>query len=342
MSRHGRPPPSRPYAGKVTLVTGGNAGVGYEYAAAMARGGATVVLACRNRARGTAAVEALGREVEASSATAAVPPPDNGAVGGSGGGGGDGGGGSVELLDLDTSDLASVAACAAAFTARHARLDVLMNNAGGMMLPWALTRDGVEVTTATNVVGHFALTGRLWPLLAATPGARVVNVSSMVHVLATRVDWADMRLGGPRHHPGWAYVRSKLFNMLFTAELARRVAAADAAAGRGPPHPPSVMAVSAQPGFARTGLVAKAEVNAWTNFCRATWGWASHSATAGAACLVAAATAPWVTPGTYVSPLWGGIRGPPSRGVPSLPARSVDGGGRLWAWAEGVSGVRFL
>lgn len=340
MFRRAHPPPGRPFAGKVTLVTGGNTGVGYEYAAVMARGGATVVLACRNRARGTAAVAALRREVVAAAEVAAPPP--NGTTGGGGGGGSGGGGwGTVELLDLDTSDLASVSACAAAFSARHNRLDILMNNAGGMMLPWSLTRDGVEVTTATNFLGHFALTARLWGLLAATPGARVVNVSSMVHVLATRVDWDDMALG-PRGHSSWSYVRSKLFNMLFTAELARRVAAADAAAGRGPPHPPSVVAVSAQPGFARTNLVAKAQVNAWTNFCRATWGWASHSAADGAACLVAAATAPWVSPSTYVSPLWGGIRGRPSRGVPSLPARSVDGGGRLWAWAEGVSGLRLL
>lgn len=337
MSGRGPPPPGRPFAGKVTLVTGGNTGVGYEYAAAMARGGATVVLACRNRARGNAAVAALRREV---AAAPAAHPALSGTTG-SGGGGGGGGGGTVELLDLDTSDLASVSACAAAFTARHSRLDILMNNAGGMMLPWFLTRDGVEVTTATNFLGHFALTGRVWDLLAATPGARVVNVSSMVHVLATRVDWDDMALG-PHGHSGWAYVRSKLFNLLFTAELARRVAAADAAAGRAPPHPPSVVAVSAQPGFARTELVAKAQVNAWSNFCRATWGWASHSAADGAACLVAAATAPWVAPATYVSPLWGGIRGRPSRGVPSLAARSVVGGGRLWAWAEGVSGVRFL
>ncbi|GAB0490371.1 hypothetical protein MMPV_001606 [Pyropia vietnamensis] len=340
MSRGAPPSPRRPFAGKVTLVTGGNAGVGYEFAAAMARGGATVVLACRNRTRGSAAVEALRREV-ATVAAATADIPLQGTTGGGGDGGGDGGGegggeGTVELLDLDTSDLESVATCAGAFTARHGRLDILMNNAGGMMLPWSLTRDGVEVTTATNFLGHFALTGRLWPLLAATPGARVVNVSSMVHVLATgKLDWEDMTLGGPRRHSGWAYVRSKLFNMLFTAELARRVAAADAAARPPCPPPPA-------PGFARTELVAKAQVNGWTNFCRATWGWASQSATDGAACLLAAATASWVSPATYVSPLWGGIRGRPSRGVPSLAARSVEDGGRLWAWAESVSGVRFL
>jgi len=321
------PSPNHPYAGMVTLVTGGNAGVGFEYAATMARGGATVVLACRSPERGAAAVAALQREV------ATTVDGGNG-----GGGGGDRGGGSVELLPLDTSDLTSVAACAAAFTARHRRLDVLMNNAGGMMLPWRLTGDGVEITTATNFLGHYALTGRLWGVLSATPGARVVNVSSMVHALALRVDWDDMALGGPGHSVSWAYARSKLFNLLFTAELARRVAAAppdDRTGGR-------VMAVAAQPGFARTGLLGKAAVNGWSAFCRATWGWASHSAAAGADCLTAAALAEWVTPGTYVSPLWGGIRGRPSVGWPSPAARSVGGARRLWEWAEGVSGVRFL
>ena len=182
------------------LVTGGNTGIGLATATALARGGGRVYIGCRSAERGAAAVGAI-RAASGSD--------------------------SVALLPLDLASLASVRDCAAAFLARDEPLHVLVNNAGvgGQR---GLTADGFELHFGVNHLGHFALTMLLLDRLKESgrgdqePGARVVNVSSEVHYSAKGVDFDAARrrtsFTGTRE-----YAVSKLCNVLFTQELARRL-----------------------------------------------------------------------------------------------------------------------
>lgn len=148
----------------------------------------------------------------------------------------------VEPARLDLGDLASVREFA--YGLPYERVDLLVNNAGVMALPHGTTVDGFETQFGVNHLGHFALTGLLLPSLLAAPGARIVTVSSVLHALA-RVDPRD--LNSVRRYGRWtAYARSKSANLLFTHELARRLAGREGAS--------DVRAVAAHPGYAETGL----------------------------------------------------------------------------------------
>lgn len=204
--------------GRVAIVTGANSGIGFETAKALAKKGATVVLACRNQAKGEAAANAIRSEKPA---------------------------GSVQVMALDLSSLASVRAFAAEFSNNFDRLDLLINNAGVMALPKrAETADGFEMQFGTNHLGHFALTGLLIDLLAQTPASRVVHVSSNMHRMG-RMAWDDLQ-SQRSYFPYVAYSQSKLANLLFTNELQRRLDAADF----------DVKATAAHPGWTATNLQA--------------------------------------------------------------------------------------
>ncbi|HKU43054.1 MAG TPA: oxidoreductase [Polyangiales bacterium] len=180
--------------GKIYVITGANSGIGFEAARALARKGAHVVLACRNVDRGQAARAKILAEA-----------PDA----------------QLEVLELDLADLASVRDFAALIRARESKLHGLINNAGIMAIARQLTADGFEMQLGVNHFGHFALTGLLLDRLLATPGARIVNVASQASKLG-RMRWDD--LDGERSYTRWGqYGRSKLANLLFTFELARRL-----------------------------------------------------------------------------------------------------------------------
>ncbi|KAM6313465.1 retinol dehydrogenase 13-like [Aegotheles albertisi] len=182
--------------GKTVIVTGANSGIGKCVALDLARRNARTILACRSRERGQAAVE----EIRAATGNPAV------------------------LLQLvDTSSMASVRAFARDVLREEKRLDVLVNNAAVTGLPFAITPEGLEQTFATNYLGPFLLTNLLLDLLKASAPARIVNVSSFRHSSGT----ADVRyLTGQQAVSGSgdsAYSCTKLMNILFTAELARRL-----------------------------------------------------------------------------------------------------------------------
>jgi NAD(P)-dependent dehydrogenase (short-subunit alcohol dehydrogenase family) len=180
--------------GKVCLVTGASSGIGRVAARELARRGAHVALVGRSRAKCEAAVADLQART---------------------------GSRQVEALLADLSVQAQVRQLARAFRERHPRLDVLVNNAGGMWLTRQLTADGLEMTFAVNHLAYFLLTHLLLEPLRAGAPARVVNVSSEAHRKAS-LDFDD--LTGERHYSGWRqYCRSKLMNLLFTYELARRL-----------------------------------------------------------------------------------------------------------------------
>jgi NAD(P)-dependent dehydrogenase (short-subunit alcohol dehydrogenase family) len=181
-------------AGKTAVVTGGNSGIGYSTGLELARKGATVVIAARNKSRGESAVKRIKSSYPAAKAES-------------------------EILDL--SDLSSVDAFAGRFLARHPVLDILVNNAGVMSLPKReVTRDGFEMQVGTNHLGHFALTARLLPALKASADARVVTVSSMA---AKSPENIDDYMSEASYKPIAAYGKSKVSNLLFANELARRM-----------------------------------------------------------------------------------------------------------------------
>ena len=204
-------------SGTTCLVTGATSGIGKETALRLAMLGATVIIVARDAARGAAAGAEMSDRV-----------PQAG----------------VEVMTADLSSLAQVRRLAGDVRGRHGRLDVLVNNAGVISPRRQLTADGLETTFATNHLGPFLLTSLLCGLLERSAPARVVTVSSAVHRQVRAIAWDDLPRGAQSGQSGQgrAYPASKLLNILFTAELARRLA------GTG------VTANCLHPGFVRTGL----------------------------------------------------------------------------------------
>lgn len=185
---------SATHTGKVSLVTGATSGIGKATAEGLARLGATVVLVARDKAKG----EATKAEIIAKTGNTAV-----------------------DLLLADLSSQDSIRKLAAAFKARYKRLDILINNAGGIFPKRTLTVDGHEYTFAFNHLAYFLLTDLLLDVLKVSAPARIINVTSMFGAGAT-INLDDLHLE-QRYTPIKAYSQSKICNMLFTYELARRV-----------------------------------------------------------------------------------------------------------------------
>lgn len=199
--------------GKVALVTGATSGIGEVTARELARAGATVVLLARDADKARTVAESIKRDT---------------------------GNASVEVLIADLGVQAQVREAARQFLQGHDRLDILVNNAGAVNTRRTETPDGVETTWAVNHLAPFLLTNELLDLLKGTPGARVVNVSSDAH-RGARINWDDVE--GKRSYSAFgAYGQSKLANILFTRELARRLR------GSG------VTVNAAHPGFVSTGF----------------------------------------------------------------------------------------
>jgi NAD(P)-dependent dehydrogenase (short-subunit alcohol dehydrogenase family) len=204
--------------GKTVVVTGGNSGIGFETAATLAEMGARVLVTARNADKGRAAV---GRITERAGAT--------------------GKGGGAQLAVFDLADLASVRRGAEEILGQAPRLDVLVNNAGLVLSERAETVDGLEATFATNHLGPFLLTNLLLDRIRVSTPARIVNVSSTAHGSARKgVPFDDLQ-SEQRYRAMRVYGQSKLANILFTLELARRLD------GTG------VTANSLHPGTVRTG-----------------------------------------------------------------------------------------
>jgi NAD(P)-dependent dehydrogenase (short-subunit alcohol dehydrogenase family) len=293
--------------GHTVLITGGSGGLGFEAGSVLAGHGARVVLACRDRRKGTAAAARISGEHRDAR---------------------------VEVLELDLADLASVHRAAEAFLAEHERLDVLLNNAGVMAIPLRKTADGLEMQFGTNHVGHFALTGLLLELLLATPRSRVVNVSSLAHRNG-RIDFDNLN-AERRYSRMGAYGQSKLANLLFTDELRRRLRRARS----------STLAVAAHPGVAATnlfftsaGIDAPRVIQRLVGMIPSLF---SQPAAMGALPLLFAASDPSVRSGHYIGP--GGLgemTGYPVRVEPSTHAKDRRTAARLWNVSEELTGVTY-
>lgn len=186
---------SRSLTGKVAVVTGANTGLGFEIALQLSKRGAHVVLACRSVERGLEAAQRI--------ANLTNQPSD------------------LSVARLDLVSLEAVASFANQLVATYDRLDLLINNAGAINLPTReLTEAGYERQMATNHFGHFALVGLFMPLIAITPGARVVTMSSELYRLGV-IEFNDLDWARRPYKKMRAYGDSKFANLLFTMELER-------------------------------------------------------------------------------------------------------------------------
>ncbi|GJN95010.1 short-chain dehydrogenase [Mycobacterium marinum] len=280
------------FTGRTVIVTGANSGLGAVTARELARHGARVILAVRNTSKG----EAAAQQMTGSNA------------------------GPVEVRRLDLQDLSSVRE----FAAGVDKSDLLINNAGIMATPYALTADGFESQIGTNHLGHFALTNLLLPKLTD----RVVTVSSMAHWTG-RINLADLNYQSRRYSPWLAYGQSKLANLLFTSELQKRLDAA------GSP----LRALAAHPGFSHTNLqgasgrkLGDAVVSFGTRLI-------ATDADFGARQTLYAASQD--LPGnTYVGPRFGYVD--PTRSVGrSRRAKNAVAAAALWELSEQLTGAEF-
>jgi len=182
------------------LVTGANTGIGFEAARGLAADGARVILACRDSAKGQAALDTIAREFPSTS---------------------------LELLIVDLSSQRSIRAAARTFLEKHSALDCLINNAGVGLPQRQESPDGIELTFATNVLGYFLLTNLLLDVLRRAPAARIINVSSN---LAGGLDLNDVEFKRHRYDAIAAYSQSKQANRMLTWALARRLQASSVTA----------------------------------------------------------------------------------------------------------------
>ena len=279
--------------GRTVIITGANSGIGLGAAKALAGAGARVVLAVRDPERGRAAAASVG--------------------------------GNTEVRRLDLADLGSVREFAASW---QDEIDILINNAGIMMVPERKTADGFESQFGTNHLGHFALTNLLLPHITD----RVVTVSSGAHRWdGGRIYFDNLNLAG-NYNPRRAYAQSKLSNLLFTSELQRKLTAA------GSP----VRANAAHPGWAATGLQGHQQNPVSRALMLAGNKVLAQSSDAGALPTLYAATVPDLPGDSFIGPDGiGEMRGAPKVVDRSAAAKNAETAARLWTLSEELTGVSF-
>ena len=284
--------------GRVFVVTGSSSGIGKEAARVLAGENASVILAVRNVKKGQNTAAAIRNEYAAAD---------------------------VSVRELDLASLASVEVFAASMLEDYERLDILIDNAGVMMCPYSTTDDGFELQLGTNHLGHFALTGRLMPLLKKTPGSRIVVLSSIGH-RGGKLDLSDLNWEKRKYDTSQAYYDSKLANLYFTYELAQKLEAD----GNNP------MVTAAHPGWTATDLQRHSGVMAFlTRFL-------AQGVDMGALPTLRAAIAPDARPGDYFGP---GKRfemyGYPVKVESSARSRDRDAAQELWQQSERLTGVEY-
>ena len=299
-------------SGRLAIVTGANSGLGFALTARLAAAGAEVVLAVRNWSKGEEAIARIRAEIPTAR---------------------------LRMLPLDLSSLANIATFGAMFTAEGRPLDLLINNAGVMMLPKrGQTEDGFEVQFGSNYLGHFALTAHLLPRLSAAEAPRVVSLSSIL-ARTGRFDWDDLQ-AERNYSPQGSYGLSKLSMLVFARELQRR----SDASGWG------IRSVAAHPGSTLTNLQVTgprsggSSGGAMAGYLKLTsripWLW--QHAPQGILPALYAATGIDATGGAYYGP--GGfaeLTGAPKLATVPKRAQSTTDATRLWGESEKFTGVTF-
>lgn len=291
--------------GKRVLITGANSGLGFESARVLSREGAKVVMACRSISKGATAKNSILEENKWAD---------------------------LEVMELDLTRLSSIRNFGEHFKAQYDGLDILINNAGIMMTPFKLTEDAFEQQMATNHLGHFALTAQLIALIKKSPGARVVQVSSMAHKVAKLSLEAIHSPQSEDYSPVRAYANSKLANLLFTFELQRYFEKNNI----------NAIALAAHPGMAFTNILRYLGSKSMINFLNPALGCLMPSAFKGALPIIRAAVDENAMGGDYFGPSgWGGFRGKPVRVKTHSKAHDEELARQLWRLSEKLTHCYF-
>jgi len=294
-------------SGRIAIVSGANSGLGYQTSLALASKGARVIMACRNLEKGELArqqILASGPEVE------------------------------PELWQLDLASLDSVHKFADRYEAKFQKLDLLINNAGLMAIPYSKTREGFEMQFGVNHLGHFVLSARLWPILSLTQASRLVQLSSLAHTFG-KIRFQDIHW--EKKYSKWgAYGMSKLANLLFIKELTRRIGFSGS----------EVLATAAHPGYASTDLQAKGAKMKGSRTGAYLFNLANslvaQSATQGALPTLFAATEEGIKQGGYYGPDgFLRLRGGPSPDQPSERLMDPEVAESLWDLSESLTATQF-
>ncbi|WP_248962048.1 oxidoreductase [Sphaerisporangium perillae] len=289
--------------GRTFIVTGANSGLGLETTRALSRRGARVIMAVRNLDKGRQALDDLRAEQPEAA---------------------------LDLRHLDLSDLDSVRSFAETVIADGTPVDVLVNNAGIMMCPRSLTKQGFELQFATNHLGHFALTGLLLGTMKSGSDARVVTISSTLHRRGS-INFDDIN-SERKYSPMGAYAQSKIANVLFALELDRRLRAA------GNP----VKSILAHPGYTDTNLQSSGPTGLLNLLMKVGNRLAAQDVRMGVLPQLYAATDPDAATGQFIGPDGRNeSRGYPTLVVPIEAAKNPETARRLWTLSEQLTGVRF-
>jgi NAD(P)-dependent dehydrogenase (short-subunit alcohol dehydrogenase family) len=285
-------------SGKTAVVTGATSGIGEETARVLAGKNAHVVLAVRNAEKGERVAADIRRVT---------------------------GNRNVTVRRLDLASLASIKAFAENFAGSQRRLDLLIANAGVMFPPYARTEDGFELQFGTNHLGHFALAGRLANLLHATQDARLVVVASLAHKRG-KLDFADLNWQSRKYNSQQAYRDSKLANLLFACEYARRLK----------DQGKTLRVTAAHPGWTRT------ESQPPIPFFHLFSPVFLQSAKVGALPTLRAACDPQAQSGDYFGPSrMFEIAGPPIKVRSTAASHDEDAARRLWTASEQLTGMAY-
>lgn len=289
--------------GKRIIVTGGASGIGYAASEVFASMGAELIMAVRNPAKGEKVAVKIRNKHPAASVT---------------------------VMHLDLGDLESVRRFATEFTGRYDRLDLLINNAGVMVPPYARTKDGFELQFGTNHLGHFALTARLLPLLMATPLSRIVTVSSIAARKA-KIHFTNLD-GSKGYNPMTFYRQSKLANLLFAIELQHRLDRTES----------GTISVACHPGISATNLVSRGSGKEAGKVMMFLMSLFVQSAEKGALPTLYAATHPDLRGGEYIGPDGpGNTKGNPVLNNDPEKLFNKELASQLWQVSEELTGAKF-
>lgn len=283
-------------AGKRYLITGGNSGIGYEAAAHLRRANADVFIASRSMAKGAEAAARLN-QIQSD--------------------------GVVQAIELDLANTESIRSANTSIRTHTDGLDGIVNNAGIMQTPQLETADGFELQFGTNHLGHFLLNQLMFDLVAARSG-RIVAVSSVAHRSAPGINFADPMFAN-NYSPMTVYAQSKLANLMYGLELARRLEAAGS----------SVMALSSHPGYSATNLQSTGPTGIFKLMYKVSNKLMAQPPSQGALSEVLAVAGNEARSGAYYGPTrFGDTRGPVGESQISDAAQDQEAAARLWTLSE--------
>lgn len=284
--------------GKISIVTGSSSGIGYETARVLANKNAKVIIAVRNLIKGNKAAE----KIKSQNSNA-----------------------DIEVMEINLANLNSVKKFVEDCKNKYSKLDLLINNAGVMIPPYSKTADGFELQFGTNHLGHFALTAQLFELIKNTPGSRIVNVSSGAHKYGN-INFNDLEWE-KRNYKAWkAYGDSKIANLYFTYELAKKLEEKNI----------NSITAAAHPGWTATDLQRHSGIFEFMNKFFA------QKIEMGALPTIYAATAEGVKSSEYYGPSgWQELKGYPKKVESNELSHNKKIAAKLWEVSEELTGLKF-